>query len=175
MYVMQTMDFLKIGVTYTSLRKRAASVQTGCPLPITEIRFFSFCSRAEAFDAEKILHNKLFEYKTHGEWFLSFKNYTKRISRILGKEAKSFKFKPPMNEDEIKMIMERKNKIKIKKIQREEEFNRINYGDMYSGEEINSMSTEEHIKYMKRLNSINKELRGKDKKARKSEMKKGLK
>jgi hypothetical protein len=91
-YVMQAGDYIKIGVTTTSIIQRAKQVQTGCPIPIEEIFFFTMESSNEAYFCEKILHQELSEHKSHGEWFHCFRKYTSKIEKILGKKTDKFVF-----------------------------------------------------------------------------------
>lgn len=91
-YVMQAGDYIKIGVTTTSIIKRAKQVQTGCPIPIEEIFFFSMETSSEAYLCEKILHKELLEHRSHGEWFHCFKQYTSKIEKIIGKKSDKFIF-----------------------------------------------------------------------------------
>lgn len=91
-YVMQAGDYIKIGVTTTSIIQRAKQVQTGCPTPIEEIFFFSMESSSEAYFCEKLLHQELCFHRSHGEWFHCFKRYTSKIEKIIGKKSDKFIF-----------------------------------------------------------------------------------
>ena len=61
-------NYIKIGAT-SSLKKRIAQVQTGCPLAIHKVDFIVANSKHLAFNMEKALHIKLADYNTFGEWF----------------------------------------------------------------------------------------------------------
>ncbi len=91
-YVMQAGDYIKIGVTTTSIIQRAKQVQTGCPVPIEEIFFFTMESSNEAYFCEKLLHQELGFHKSHGEWFHCFRRYTSKIEKIIGKKSDKFIF-----------------------------------------------------------------------------------
>lgn len=59
-------SFCKIGVT-TDLAARVSAVQTGCPMPITDVAYLDLPSNARA--AEALFHDNLRAFHTQGEWF----------------------------------------------------------------------------------------------------------
>ncbi len=59
-------SFCKIGVT-TDLAARISAVQTGCPMPITDVAYLDLPSGARK--AEALFHHRLRAYHTQGEWF----------------------------------------------------------------------------------------------------------
>ncbi|HGM6729725.1 TPA: GIY-YIG nuclease family protein [Stenotrophomonas maltophilia] len=59
-------SFCKIGVT-TDLAARVSAVQTGCPMPITDVAYLELPRGAR--QAETLFHSKLQAFHTQGEWF----------------------------------------------------------------------------------------------------------
>lgn len=78
-------QFIKIGITSTSLKTRMKQVQTGCPLPIESIIFWKFEKRNQAAECEKMLHIRFSDKKSHGEWFFQPKQYTTKIAKELNR------------------------------------------------------------------------------------------
>lgn len=60
--------YFKIGIS-DNVASRVASVQTGCPIPITQVMTLSVGGRSKARSAEKNLHRVMQEFRTCGEWF----------------------------------------------------------------------------------------------------------
>ncbi len=118
-YIMQTVDYLKIGVTSSSINKRAKSIQTGCPQIIEDINYFSFGSRALAFEAESILHKLFSDHKTVGEWFVRFKGYVIKSEKKLDMNSAKIQFNQiTITESDIAV---RTNRHKRQKVRLEEE------------------------------------------------------
>jgi len=83
LYIMQTDLYFKVGVTSTSIFKRMKQIQTGCPTPIRNIHYYSYCFKQDALDAEKLLHNNFSKHNTFGEWFKEFSRYVSISEGIL--------------------------------------------------------------------------------------------
>lgn len=65
--------YCKIGFT-GDLDKRVRAVQTGCPMPITEVAYLDLAFGRLRL-AESQFHSKLAKYRSSGEWFrLDFNN-----------------------------------------------------------------------------------------------------
>jgi len=92
-YLMRAEGFIKIGVTSRSLRIRASEVQTGCPLPIEDIGFYTFTTKQEAYDMEAKLHSEFSQYSSHGEWIIEFRSWGAKIDKAVGKGSEWFRFK----------------------------------------------------------------------------------
>lgn len=60
--------FVKIGVAKDP-RKRAAHIQTSCPLRLSEMRYIPIGNRPTTRLAEEYIHNRLADYRANGEWF----------------------------------------------------------------------------------------------------------
>lgn len=60
-------SFCKIAIT-TDMAKRVKAVQTGCPMPITDIAYLDV-PQGRPRPIEKMFHDELRKYHTHGEWF----------------------------------------------------------------------------------------------------------
>lgn len=60
--------FFKIGIS-SAVDKRAAQLQTGCPIPLKEVLVVNLWSMAAARSAEQAMHHKLAAFRSHGEWF----------------------------------------------------------------------------------------------------------
>lgn len=60
-------SFCKIGVT-SDLANRVRSVQTGCPMPITDVAYLELPA-GRHMEAERMFHHRLARYRTQGEWF----------------------------------------------------------------------------------------------------------
>lgn len=60
--------YFKIGIA-RDLSSRLSAVQTGCPMPITQVLSVELPGRAAALRAEKKMHAGLEPYRTSGEWF----------------------------------------------------------------------------------------------------------
>jgi len=66
-------SFCKIGIT-GDLATRVSGVQTGCPMPITDVAYMDLPG-GRCREAEKMFHQRLARYHTQGEWFrLNFQN-----------------------------------------------------------------------------------------------------
>lgn len=61
-----TDSYIKIGYTGDDPEKRRASMQTGCPLPISLVRVINV---KDGLNEEKRLHEYLKGLHTAGEWF----------------------------------------------------------------------------------------------------------
>lgn len=64
-YLIRAAQFYKIGIS-TSIEKRLAQVQTGCPITCEYVGYFP---SSDPVKLEKYLHLILQDYKTKGEWF----------------------------------------------------------------------------------------------------------
>ena len=62
------LTYFKIGRS-SDVSKRLGQVQTGCPLPITQVFIFTMWGNGAAQAAEWKMHEALAEYRTQGEWF----------------------------------------------------------------------------------------------------------
>lgn len=60
-------SFCKIGIT-KDLANRVGQVQTGCPVPITDVAYLELTS-GHYLDAERMFHDQLRKYHSQGEWF----------------------------------------------------------------------------------------------------------
>lgn len=61
-------SFFKIGIS-SAVDKRAAQLQTECPIPLKEVLVVKLWSMAAARSAEQAMHQKLEAFRSHGEWF----------------------------------------------------------------------------------------------------------
>lgn len=61
--------YFKIGVA-RNLLNRVREVQTGCPVPITQVLSADMLTRRLALRAEKEMHAGLAGYRSSGEWFV---------------------------------------------------------------------------------------------------------
>ena len=114
---MQAGDFIKVGITKNSVIHRAKQIQTGCPIPISEIEFIEFSTKAEALLAEKLVHTEHAFYNSHGEWFVKFDKYISNICKTIGvktSDLKSAKYKSNID-PHIKSIISGKKTLRKKK------------------------------------------------------------
>lgn len=102
-------SFCKIGIT-GDLDKRVRGVQTGCPLPITEVAYLEIGPN-QLRGAERLFHDKLAKYQSSGEWFrfnfadtsqkADFAEATRAVIRWAGISGSVWK---TMNLESIKML-----------------------------------------------------------------------
>lgn len=60
--------YFKIGIS-SEVGPRIASIQCGCPMPITQVLTTACRSRDSAYRCEQRMHALLAEYRSSGEWF----------------------------------------------------------------------------------------------------------
>lgn len=64
----ETLRHFKIGIS-SDVDRRLPSVQTGCPLPITSVMCVRVPGKRAAKGIEGMMHWRLRDYRTSGEWF----------------------------------------------------------------------------------------------------------
>ena len=71
LYILQSGEYCKIGVTNGDIEKRIKSLQTGNPLKINLVGIFICRNREHAFDLESSIHKFLKGRRSAGgkEWF----------------------------------------------------------------------------------------------------------
>lgn len=69
LYVLKAGDYFKVGITQ-NLNKRIKQIQTGCPLKISRVYYYTLDTKFEAMELEKEIHIFLNKISTSGEWFL---------------------------------------------------------------------------------------------------------
>lgn len=70
LYVLKAGDYFKVGITQ-NLSKRIKQIQTGCPLKISRVYYYTLDTKSEALELEKEIHTFLSKVSTVGEWFLT--------------------------------------------------------------------------------------------------------
>lgn len=68
LYVLESGGRVKIGIA-KDVEERRINLEFGCPFPVATICQRRFSSRTLARRAERFLHSKFDDCRTHGEWF----------------------------------------------------------------------------------------------------------
>ena len=79
---MRTDGFVKIGIS-SNVERRIKQIQTGCPLHIYMVRYWSVSNRVLAKRIESELHNALSDRNTFGEWFKRVRENSNTVKDVM--------------------------------------------------------------------------------------------
>jgi len=90
-YIAYTSAYCKIGYTGNSPADRVKAFQTGCPLPITKIIWWTGFTKVEALNLERAIHQHLAHWHSDGEWFRYNKGIFRQVIYCIPKDLKTYR------------------------------------------------------------------------------------